>query len=263
MKIINKEYNISSKLNKKIVLISDIHYYNKKDIICLNKVLDNIKSIDPNYICITGDIMDNANIADFDLLIEWLIKLSNITIVFMVLGNHEYYNVNHTYKLNDNYINKIKRINNLYFLNNKNIIMDGINFVGINLPIKHYMCNNENEDEFKKHIKKIKISNKHYNILLCHSPINLVKKKIIDKINIDLALCGHMHGGIVPRLLRPIFKTNGLINPKKKLFPKNAYGRIQIGNKNVIITSGVKVISQSHFLLLKNVFSPEIVIINL
>lgn len=263
MKIINKEYNISNKLNKKIVLISDIHYYNKKDIICLNKVLDNIKRIKPNYICITGDIINNANVVDFDLLIEWLIKLSNITKIFMVLGNHEYYNVNHTYKLNDDYINKIKRIDNLYFLNNKNIIIDDINFTGLNLPIEHYMCNKEDKYEFKKYINKIKISNKHYNILLCHSPVNLVKKEIIDKINIDLALCGHMHGGIVPGFLKLIFKANGIIDPNKRLFPKNVYGKIEIGTKNIIITSGIKIISQKKLKLIKDFFDAEIVIINL
>ena len=30
-KIIEKNYDMEAKLNKKIVVISDIHYYNKKD----------------------------------------------------------------------------------------------------------------------------------------------------------------------------------------------------------------------------------------
>ena len=42
MKIVTKKYNLNKKLNKKIVLISDIHYYSKKDINHLNKVLDKI-----------------------------------------------------------------------------------------------------------------------------------------------------------------------------------------------------------------------------
>ena len=265
MKIINRKYNLGNKLNKKIILISDMHYYSKKDIKRLNDVLDNIKKINPDYICIPGDTLDRANVLDFDLLIEWLEKLSNICKVIITLGNHEFY-VNKRkgiYKLNNKNIDTIKKINNLYLLSNENIMLDGINFIGLVLPIEHYQFNNENEEEFKTYIKNIKTNNKYYNVLLCHSPVNISKKEILSKINIDLVLCGHMHGGVVPRFLRFLFRTKGLISPQKKLFPKNVYGNIKLRNKNVIITSGIKVLSESHFPLLSNVFSSEIVEINL
>lgn len=265
MKIRNKVYNISDKLNKKIVLISDIHYYNKKDIIKLNKVLDNIKNIKPDYICISGDTLDNANVKNFDLLKEWLNKLSNICIVIMVLGNHEFYKdkKNKIFEFNKNYINKIKKINNLYLLDNDNLIIDDINFIGITLPIKHYMNNMECEEEFKTYIKNIKTKDKYYNILLCHSPVNISKEQIIKNIDVDLVLCGHMHGGIIPNFLRGIFKTKGLISPYRKLFPKNVYGNIKIGKKHIIITSGITVLSRGHFIFFNNVFSSEIVEINI
>lgn len=265
MRIVNKKYNINSNLNKKIILISDIHYYSKNDIPRLNKVLDNIKKINPDYICITGDIIDSSNVYDFNLLIEWLNKLVNVSNVMMVLGNHEFYvnKSNGIYKLNAEYINQLNMIDNLYFLDNKSMIIDNINFIGITLPIEHYMYNGEDKEEFKKYIKNIKTNNKYYNVLLCHSPINICEKEIIEKTNVDLVLCGHMHGGVVPRFLRPLFVSKGLISPQKKLFPNYAYGNIKIENKNVIITSGIKVLSESHFYLLRNVFSSEIVEIDL
>ena len=265
MKIINKVYNISSKLNKKIVLISDIHYYSENDIFRLNEVLENIKKINPNYICITGDIVDNSNISDFNMLIDWLNKLCNVSKVIMVLGNHDYYldKKNNLYKLNENYINEIKKIKNVYFLDNQNKVIDNINFIGITLPIEHYMIHGENKSDFKKNIKNIKVNNKFYNVLLCHSPLNLSDEEIISKINVDLILCGHTHGGLVPKFLRCFFKTSGLLNPQGKIFPKNVYGRIKKINKNVIITSGIKVLSESHFALLKNIFSSEVVEINI
>lgn len=265
MKIVNKKYNLDNKLHKKIVLISDIHYYSKKDIKRLNNVLDNIKDINPDYICITGDITDKSNISDFDLLIEWLEKLSNICKVIVTLGNHEYY-VNKRkgiYKLNNININKIKKIHNLYFLDNKNVILDGINFIGLVLPIEHYQFNKEEESEFEENIKNIKTDNKCYNILLCHSPENISKEKIISKINVDLVLCGHMHGGIVPNFLRFLFGKRGLISPQKRLFPNSVYGNIKLGNKNIIITSGIKILSESHLPFFTSVFSSEIVEINL
>ena len=50
MRIINKYYNLIGNINTSIVLISDIHYYNKNIIKHLNKILENIKKIKPNYI---------------------------------------------------------------------------------------------------------------------------------------------------------------------------------------------------------------------
>ena len=90
MKIINKKYNISNKLNKKIVLISDIHYYSEKDIKQLNNVLDNIKKLNPSYICISGDLIDYSSVLDFDLLVEWLNKLANITIIKTIPNTIKY-----------------------------------------------------------------------------------------------------------------------------------------------------------------------------
>ena len=64
MIVTNKAYNISGNIDKTIVLISDIHYTNKKDIKHLYKVLNKIKRIRPNYICIPGDLIDKTYIKD-------------------------------------------------------------------------------------------------------------------------------------------------------------------------------------------------------
>lgn len=265
MKILNKKYNISNKLNKKIVLISDIHYSTKEDIDALNYVLDNIKKIKPNYICIAGDTLDTANPNDFNLLIKWLKSLSKIAKVIMIYGNHEFYldRKNNEYGLNKNNIDEIKSINNLYFLDNENILIDNINFIGLTLPIEHYMLKCESKEDFKKYVKNIKSNKKNYNILLCHSPINISKEEIIKDINVDLVLCGHMHGGLTPNFLKPVLKNTGFISPQKSLFPKCAYGNIKIYNKNIIITSGIKVMSKSCFKHIKNIFASEIVEINI
>lgn len=264
-KIINKVYNVSNDLNKKIILIADIHYYSKKDIILLDRVYENIKKICPNYICVSGDVIDKSSVDDIEYLLEFLKKLSDICKVILVLGNHEYYidkNKN-IFGLNNDYLNKLHKINNLYLLQNTNKVIDNINFIGLDLTINHYVQEKESVEDFKKYIKYIKIEESTYNILLCHSPENLCKNEIIDKLNISLALCGHMHGGAVPTLLRCIFNNRGLISPNRRLFPKYAYGNIKKEKKNIIITSGVKVMSESHFKQLRFLFTPEIVEINL
>ena len=259
-KIINKTYNINSNLNKKIVLISDIHYSTKKDIKILNCVLDNIKKIKPNYICIPGDITDKSKITDEELFIEWLKKLSIICKVIVSIGNHEYY-VNKSKKefnLNKEFFYKISKIKNLYLLDNKNNIIDNINFIGLTLPIELYFDESKKLNEFNKHLKKVKIYKNYYNILLCHSPVNVCNSNNLN--DIDLVLCGHMHGGLVPNFVRKTLKNTGFINPNFVLFPKNVYGYIKRKNTNIIITSGIKVLNIK---LLNKLFKPEIVNVNL
>ena len=256
MKIFNTTYNIESNINKKIVLISDLHYYNKKNIFILNKVLDKIKIINPDYVCIAGDIIDHSTVFDLDLLIDWLIKLSSFYKTIVVIGNHEYYvnKKDKIYNLDNSFIEKISNINNLYFLNNKSIIIDNINFIGLDLG-KEYYINNSVNININTYIKK-----DCYNILLCHSPMNI--DKIINN-DIDLVLCGHMHGGLVPKIFRKIIKNYGIIDPNKKLFPKYVYGLKNINKTNLITTSGITVLSHSNLLKFLNfIYSSEIVIIN-
>lgn len=253
MKIINKTYNINNKLNKKIILISDIHYKNKKDINILNKVLYNIKKINPDYICIPGDIIDKSSIKDESDFIEWLIKLSNICKVIISIGNHEFYinKYKKIYGLNKKLFNKISKLNNIYLLDNKNVVIDNINFIGITIPMEYYQKKYINN--FDKHLKKLKTYKEKYNILLCHSPINICNEKLD---NFNLVLCGHMHGGVVLKLFRKLFKNNGLISPNKKIFPKNVYGNLKKDNTNIVITSGIKVIP---YRFINKLFNPEIV----
>ena len=184
--ITNKKYNING-INTNIVLISDIHYYNKKDIKRLNKVYDNINKIKPNFICIPGDILDSAKISDIDLFISWLTKLSYISKIIITLGNHEYYvsKKESIFKLNEEHINKLSNINNVYLLRNNNIIIDNINFIGLELPIDYYMKYGESIESFNDNIKNIKGNKKYYNILLCHSPVCVCNKDIINKLNVE------------------------------------------------------------------------------
>ena len=260
MKVYKKTYSVKSMLDKKIVLISDLHYSNKKDINRLNIVLDNIKKLNPDFICIAGDIINKHKIDDEDLLLEWLKKISIISKVIISIGNHEFY-INKRkgiFGLNIDLLKKISNIKNIYLLNNKNIVLDNINFIGITIPIEYY--EKENVEETKYLLASLNTHKNLYNILLCHSPINICNEKVLKDEDINLVLCGHMHGGIVPKFLRPLFKNNGIISPNKKLFPKDAYGTIKIFDTDIIITSGIKVFPNNY---ITKLFAPEVAIINL
>ena len=93
-----------------------------------------------------------------------------------------------------------------------------------------------------------------------HSPICISDKIIKKELNkYDIVLSGHMHNGVVPPVLDELFDNNrGIIDPHKKVFPKNARGIIK--NDNVtIISSGVTKISNSAGKMLKwlDIFFPK------
>ena len=258
------------KINNQIVLISDIHYNDKSDQVKLNNVLKAINTLNPDYICILGDICDQAKILDEDILITWLTQLAKITTVIVVYGNHDIalYD-NGTCYINDKLFNKIKKIKNLYLLDNQLLTINNICFVGLKLDYKYYYDTKEDPEEFIKHYNRIvnSLDPNTYNIILSHSPIALTKKgtllKLNDYSNIDLILCGHMHGGMIPNLLRPIFKTTGLIGPSKRgLFIKNAYGCFKVNDISFVVSSGITKLSKvSKINFLDNFFGPEVFLI--
>lgn len=265
MIIVNKKYNLKGKVNQKIVLISDIHYYDKRNIKHLNKLLDKIRKVSPNYICIPGDIIDQSKVHDEDDFIEWLHNLSKISKVIISLGNHEFYlsKQSKVYELNDNLLKKIKSLDNVYLLDNENIIIDDINFIGVTLPPEYYH-NEENQIDILKYLYKFKTYKSYYNVLLCHSPINISNPNVLKNFDIDLILCGHMHGGITPRILRFIFKNRGLVSPSKHLLPKVCYGKLKVCDTDIIITSGITVLSHiNKFRRFNFLFESEMVTITI
>lgn len=268
-KIIEKNYDVQAKINKKIVVISDIHYYNKKDIKKLNKVLKRIEFIKPDFICIPGDLIDEAKINDKDLLIEWLTSLGKICKVIISIGNHELFiTKKHIPTFNTGLIEQIKGIDNIRYVDNNIYSEDGINFIGITLPFDYYYKYDEDDKYFIKYFneKFSKIDNK-YNILLCHTPISIANKEVLNKLKIgnkiNLVLSGHMHGGITPNFLKKIFKGKGIISPRRRLFEKNCYGFNRINNTYFVISSGITVASHiNSFRFLDGLFSSEVSVIN-
>lgn len=269
-KITLKNYDVSSNINKKIVVISDIHYYSKYDMKKLDKVIKKIENIKPDFICIPGDIVDEAKVLDLDLFIEWLTNLACICKVVIALGNHELFiTKGHIQSNADELIKKIRKINNIIYLDNSIYTEDNINFMGITMPFDYYYKLDENKDFFINFFnsKFKKIDNK-YNILLCHSPICIGNKRVFDKLiissKLDLVLSGHMHGGITPNFLKTILRGRGIISPRRKLLEKNCYGYHKINNTNFIISSGITVASHmNRFRFLDKFFSSEITVINL
>lgn len=266
IKINNYNLSVNKMDNLKIILLSDIHFYNKKDVSKLDRILNTIKNLKIDYICIPGDLIDEVTVKDIKYFYDFLSKLGNISKVIISLGNHDIsIRKNNSFYKDNDIINKIKSINNVILLDNE-IYKDGnICFIGITNSIDYYYKYGEDYNLFIKEISKVKldIDKNNYNILLCHSPINISNKRIINDYkcikNIDLVLSGHMHAGLTFRILRKLLRNTGLVSPSRKLFIKNAYGYIKINNINYIISEGITKLSHYNPLhFIDNLFSREI-----
>lgn len=251
---ITKSY-IPSKFKTSIILISDIHYINRKDIKRLDELYDVLKNIDSKYVCIAGDLIDSYNI-EKKYIIDYLKKLSKIKKVIISLGNHDLRLKNKEYSsfIDKDFWNNITRLDNVYLLNNKGILIDDIYFYGFTQSTDYYYKNKcESLDLLLNEIDNNKVNRTYgkYKVLLMHSPIFIDNKILRDKLSsYDLILCGHMHNGCVPPIIDELFKNSrGIIAPNKSLFPKNARG-INILDNYAIISSGITKLPRSNPLII-------------
>lgn len=169
--------------NLKIVQLSDLHSKNfgRKE----KKLLGVLKDIEPDFIFITGDIVDWTT-KDLASCQKFWQKLSQNYQgrVFGVLGNHEHLNPRFKDLL------PLFKESGIEILNNraKKITIDGDSFylIGVDDPHLGY-------DDIEKAMAGME-EKETLKILLAHSPE--IFRKVKDK-DIDLVLTGHTHGGQV------------------------------------------------------------------
>lgn len=245
----------SKKLKKDITFIhiGDIHYNETTSTKKLEYIKYAIEDAHPDYIFITGDLLDRPKITKnkekIKLLVSWLNSLGNIAKVFISLGNHDII-LEEDYK----FFNKLNDINNIYVLNNQSYEDKNIFISGFTLPTNYYYNIEKHEDEnalletLQNNFNLVtNLPKKKYKVALIHSPILLSEKKVVEKLKeYDLILSGHMHNGLIPRILDKIIKNNyGLISPDKRFFAKNTRGKIKTKYYIIIITGGITKLSTS------------------
>jgi Predicted phosphohydrolases len=268
------DYLIETKnIKKRIVLLTDIHFFNKREKLYLDKITEELKKIEYDYLCISGDLVDLSFIKEEELLIEWIKDVASIAKVIISLGNHDLTDNRKTHEFNFNgeLYKKIRKIKNVKVIDNEVYVDSNIRFIGLTLPIDYYYKYNENKNYFMRYVNNtfpVAYKDK-YNILLCHTPVPVVDKETLDKTrlfsNIQLILCGHMHGGLTPKCFRGILKGRGIIGPFLNIFPKNTYGIIKNSDEQaVVISSGITTASHVNmFSFMDSFFIKEITVIDL
>ena len=205
---------------------------------------------------IPGDLIDSADMIERqelkDKLLNWIKELSKISKVMISLGNHDFYKIRkkrlikNKYKYFSNHIifNEISSIDNVYLLNNDFYEDDLVYIAGITATFNYYKKESLNVLLNDLNRNKDIISNLPNNklkILMFHSPVNLNKNEIREKLkDFDYFVSGHMHNGCVPPILNELWNSNkGIISPSGKLFLSNERNTLKNKHDKLIVNGPV------------------------
>lgn len=267
-KFYNKDFKIESKFLKvkdvkKILVISDIHYHPgvNKDI--FSQLVVYSKKSKPNFVVIAGDLIETANFLDIEkeknFFEKTLKDISKIAPLIIVPGNHEVSHFNrleiskNKYEETLNvieYLESLNKYKNIYFLNNRQVEIEGINFIGFNPSVKTYLKRKERELFIKEYLNSgLNMPKDKYNVFITHSPLFLGDSVVLEKIkdfreNMDLAIAGHFHDGYIPKWMDIFFantKIGLFITPL--LFPipgTLCRGIHKIGRGYLLISQGYR-----------------------
>lgn len=239
-----------------IMHLSDIHFSINTKTSQLDEIKKMIYVNNPDYVMITGDLIDDSSIIKNKYkireLVSFLSDISEFTLVIISLGNHDI-----LVNSDKSFFKKLNDLKNIYVLDNDIYVDEYVYVAGLTLPSNYYYNIEHDEsvrvlseylDEQKRILKKK--SKGLVGIALIHSPICLTDSSILLKLSgFDLILSGHTHGGMIPSFMDKLFPKNiGIIAPNKKLFPDIARGRTDKFVKDkkitIIINSGITRLSR-------------------
>lgn len=176
---------------QRFVQISDVHIGSRTSRF-LEQIMNTIVDLDPDFLCITGDLIDQSGITIEQL--KPLLKLDRP--IYYCTGNHERY---------EDFEEIIDRLNELGVNVLRNRAMDSghLQIIGID--------DAEDKHQVHKVLPSIAVARDRYSILLYHRPQGL---EAAHANGIDLKLSGHTHNGqIMPfnLLVNRVFEyTQGL-----------------------------------------------------
>jgi len=183
----------SDKLLKPIrfVQISDVHI-GSRSVRFLETLMARIERLNVDFLCITGDFIDQPNISAEKLKSLGLYSKP----IYYCTGNHE------RYEDLDDILQRLVS-HGVHVLRNQSINVGGIQIIGID--------DQEDALQVNKQLANIEVNRDIFSILLYHRPVGL---EACDDHGVDLMLSGHTHGGqIVPFnfLVNRVFeRTSGL-----------------------------------------------------
>ena len=210
----------------RVVQVSDLHNatFGKDNA----KLLEMIKSSNPDIIAVTGDVIDSRR-TDTSIALAFLKEALSIAPVYYVTGNHEF-----RIAQTESFVNEIKDLG-ITVLENENMTLtegaDSITLCGISDPTfaADYLFG---EEAFvvAHHLEELRDKDS-FTLLLSHRPEFF---DLYVEYGFDLVLSGHAHGG---QFRLPII--GGFIAPGQGLFPKYDSGLYEKDGTSMIVSRGI------------------------
>lgn len=218
----------------KLLQISDIHHRELGRENC--RIVQKARELQPDYIVITGDLI-SRDMQDFSGTASFLRQLRNICPVYLCPGNHELDLSQEKWME----LRKVIGASGCHLLLNETVTLSRnpggapLYLAGATLASNIY----RDENRGFRHLAEYTAADLEQalgqpqgcTILLAHNPFLLDSYAGWDA---DLALCGHVHGGLVRLPL-----VGGVLSPERRFFPKYDKGLYQKGKTQMYVSGGL------------------------
>lgn len=266
----------SEKLLKKSILfglISDLHVHDKKGLEKLRTLVDKYLKQKPDYMLFMGDYVHDS-LKDQPIIEELMKELELLTREipsYGILGNHDSLT-----KVNGEWLPycSLLLVANLNGLTNFQLLAGGnwasidggVSISGVTFSGGFYELDQEDKLEYRNSRNFYgKMPDETYNIVLQHSPNNIMEEEIVKEIpffdNVDMAISGHQHNGLVPSNLDFLPTNRGFVGyqgSKLCLLRKNCRGIKNVtGTMKGIIVSPVTTIADGNIRFLDDLYPAE------
>lgn len=217
----------SNKVNNeiKIAVLSDQHASDKPFSISNKRIIDKIKKINPDVVCVLGD-MHSSNADDSEKQISMNLMTDIISEgykLYFVLGEHDDRRNIYVSEMEQNGINVLDQESEAIKIKDTEVT-----FYGISNAYFSPTFDLSNEFELNKDT---------YNILLAHIPMY----QDYQSFGADLTLCGDTHGGVIQVPFFGPAYYNGKVLPELFGNKENVYDKGLFGycSGYMFITSGI------------------------
>ena len=210
----------------RVALLTDLHLkeYGKDN----SELVSEIKKLNPDIIAMSGDMLD-MNETDYSVLLTLCRQLVDIAPIYFGYGNHELQviRVDQTSTINlDLEEIGVHILHNRYETINVNGNLVDIGGLSGN-PLVFY-------ESYTQRFWEKYMNTDNFRLLLVHNPQFFFKNGYLVDADIDMALCGHLHGGIVN-----IPFAGGLYHPTLGFFPELTDGCTSINGTWVVVSRGI------------------------
>ena len=263
-----------SKHELKVCVISDVHFSYQVTDYKLNSLLDKLRERKPDYIFLPGDLIDSNDMifkpSEEERLLRFLTQLGEVAPTLISVGNHDVYKkASKEYKKktgekweifeNKEFIFKIKKLKNIYYLDNSvyedaKIYVFGFtqepayyNFLNKAKKVSIFHPVNEDVEEMLRELDKLdqklisKLPKNKLKFALIHSPVCLGDFRVKAELSeFDYFISGHMHNGVVPPIVDEFWwGTRGIVSPTRNILPAGIRNTIKTSADKSIVAGAV------------------------